>query len=1261
MANYSQQDFTSAMEDLLSIVASSTTKWNPENSTEADPGVVLLKIMALLEDKFEYKFDMAFAQAYLDTVSNREYAQDLLRMLGYAMKQGRSSSGFIAIEALDAPAQPIPIPMFSVVTNTSKTIKFFTTVDTTINNTDKTDIPVMSGEIFQVSKEGISTFTLKDVDESGRLPIGKSNLAQNGIFISTILNISNPEVYSNDWTYLDLALAHPKGSKFFTVSTLETGEIYIQFPKDFEVLIGSSHFRIDATYTRGSASNITADTLTAFENSDINVLFNIYHDLDFYNGQDSESIEQARANYYEQKDICSTLVSSNDFATAIKYLLDDAGVRKFSNVLTSSAIDRAYKTNNQYDGYNYLTMDERGSTIPTYRMDVVPLKASSSYKASFEIVPSAPQLEGEIQTALADYKSLPVSIHCTNVPRILAVTSPSMTIRISDYTDTKAVGIKELVRNYFNSSYRADLLTPGAPLDYSRIVKDIKRLSPSIQSISMDEFKYSTYKTYLPVDGAVSVRASEDVNIKKEILTRAVLSGDLPLYKFSNRQNTRSKLSAGYSSLSAAEQVSPMPWGVVETVGTGTSVSPTISDLKISNTWAQQGNLDGEGRKSITLNKNHILQVRRPLCSSDMDYGHGMQYSFYSTSKNEAELADPISISNSSALLAGSTLKSLSIIYRTTNITLSSPISVTVSDDGITYGEAEDLALLLGNKYYKLQQDVTITGVLDLSAGSLLTAGTTIKNASNINGASYYSPGIPKEINYTLLEGEKLCIFNSSGVLQETLEATSKIVTKGIDIPVTGPYTMLPSVVEGQILNSSKTISILLDTISPIDTSFSYYLSLRSSGDLTLNSTGYMLEEDEILVLANRAVSEYTIFGPGTVLSSVNVTTLVNSPFTSLDTIDKSLFRAIPSLISAQAYEITTYKQPKYFLHNINTDPDSLRFPTDWTSLSGKKLVVKDSVDADFESDFSDSEYEARLIAMIVTDDSGVADIEAPIEFNLNYGGSVLQVVGLAQDKSQLSSSTPFAALLTGKVGQLLLPEGVTSYIYANKIERYDDKGFTREASVYDFIITINEDSFLSTDTTLTIQTSLYAPTGTALILTNFRTEGADTAGDKTISISGKEGETSSPALFYSLGTATTDISALSHGQTLHIPNSSNALQLEVTVPLVDGDGAGKKKIDLPAGMKIIFSKLSFVSGFSRELLNSDVPESDKDYFNPAIVSNAILSTPFLKDFDWLAYPTELLEHPTSSNAYLNSSHPLNKRTLPYIEFAPQSIRVVRN
>ena len=262
MEDYSKKDFPSTYEDLLSMVKSSTNLWNPSNSTEADPGVVIWKLIAFLEDKAGYRFDMAHAQNYLDSVSDRQSAQELLQMLGYTMQHARAATGEIRLQVIDTSnyndipsgQAVITVPIFSLITDRTKSIKFFTTSQLNITKETMNNVSVVAvqaGEPFQVVKDGVAYYTLKDVDEQGRLYLGKSNLAQNGIYVFSDYDITGEQLTdraSHKWTYVDFSILKPRGN-FYTVGEGENGEMYVQFPDNFEDLLTGQYIEVWATYT----------------------------------------------------------------------------------------------------------------------------------------------------------------------------------------------------------------------------------------------------------------------------------------------------------------------------------------------------------------------------------------------------------------------------------------------------------------------------------------------------------------------------------------------------------------------------------------------------------------------------------------------------------------------------------------------------------------------------------------------------------------------------------------------------------------------------------------------------------------------------------------------------------------------------------------------------------------------------------------------------------------------------------------------------
>ncbi len=585
--DYSSKDFTSIYEDLLSIVEASTTLWNPRYSTEADPGVVILKAMALLEDKSNYRFDMSRAQAYLDTVSDRTSAYDLLAMLGYIMQGSRAAEGFITVK--NTSSASYTIPQFSVVTNPTKEVLFFTKDSVTVSAGESMSIPVQAGAIFQVVKQGISNFTLKDIDEKGRLFLGKTNLAQNGIYVRS-------KTPSTKWVYLDYVLL-PDSPTYYTVGTSATGEMYVQFPDDYVTLIGNDELTVYATYTNGANSNIAKNVLSTFSDNQKNDLgevqlssvFSVSQTEDIYSGQDEETIDHAIQTYYETKDVCSTLITAQDFTTALRYLLI-SNVRAFSNVILETPQTKTKRMMTSQQGVSYIQLVQP-QNLDFNRIDVLPTKFSAEYYPSFKpyLTYSAAdsyktekaKLETQIDQKLADQKALPIKINIagfdgTNIDKsiqpIFATFSPLIYVYLRDSSITQQVVAREAIKRYFHTTYNMKNLVPGSPLSESKIAEDIKKLSTNIIAVTVVPLDYTMaqFKQEYLADPTAQFSATSSLSklsdtdnedLRLSILQDAVLAGDVPLFKFTNRQNSYSKTNSLYSQLTKEEQVLPIPWG----------------------------------------------------------------------------------------------------------------------------------------------------------------------------------------------------------------------------------------------------------------------------------------------------------------------------------------------------------------------------------------------------------------------------------------------------------------------------------------------------------------------------------------------------------------------------------------------------------------------------------------------------------------------------------------------------------------------------
>lgn len=996
--NYSQKDFVSTYEEILSIVEASvpSTVWSPRISTEADPGVVILKLLAMYEDRYNYRFDLSLAQGYPDSVSDRQLAYDLFETLGYLMRQARAATGTIELLPIEngwtntGDKSGIIIPRFTKLTDASKKLSFFTTKETIVapyglNPDDKSIfsskafiVPVQAGEPFQITKDGYSYFTLKDIDEQGRLYLGKTELAQNGVYVftRTVSALDNTtEILTDDWNYVDFAILKSQG-KWYMVQTASTGEVYIQFPSNFEQLIGSSQLVVYATYTTGSASNIAANSIVSFENAEeFRNFITINQPSAFYTGQDSESIEQAKANYYATKDICNTLVSDSDFLTALKYLVcslekedlegyfPSKGSRYFSNVLIESAKDRRTQVRTSYKGVNY-TLYVPDKTKPSTELDIlglqypesVDLAESTSYISSFKkVTDNLPVIRSDIQQQLQDSTSIDIDVENENITikRILNVVVPQIVIRISNYTITGAAELKKSIQKYFYSTYSSGNLVPGQALDFQRIIDDIKQLSPNILSVSMSEFEYTPYTTVKAVDGvekSTQITNSTttikdtvaDTETADDIVAKTVLAGHVPLFDYYNRQNTLTKQTIAYTVLaggSSSDETSsdfvpklPVPLNVERAdpadtssgssfafIGKGDNVNPTIA--------ATSGINPDE---VSSLNETQVMGVNSGQYKPPEDNSPASYIGFALTTSNQVlQIRHPVrtAVENygggykykftrtqivPAQDIANKQEKGIEITKQTILLP-----GTKVNENSVLYLDDSSDTIpedRYNKETHKVIKTFTIDAgklILSTNEKSLLMAGTTIAYGSTVDGILFTPDDVPQEEEYCIKNGESLVITKSSE--PNTIVAQFK---SGDYISVSG-FALNQTPVEGSILLSTQVISKLQETETTIPANeFLYFLSLnKDPGDITITKDSpLMLDEKEYLLYTDRSVSEYLTLGPGTLIKVVDedVITLKNTPISSLDNISKSSFTLLQSSLIVQPYEISTFLKGSY-------------------------------------------------------------------------------------------------------------------------------------------------------------------------------------------------------------------------------------------------------------------------------------------------------------------------------------------------------------
>ena len=345
--SYINKDFQAIYPELLDLVKTITNRWDPASSNESDPGVVLLKVGALLADHLNYNIDKNILEAFLPSATQEESVRYIAEFGGYTPRYYRSAIGNVNVvyNPEEFPGG-FKIPAFSLVVSND---------DGSITYTQLEDIEILNKNVAATGKfiEGTvqrlsvdsDVITLKNLDNNNRLYFPTQYVAENGVYI---WNVQNGQPSSGLWTKTNYLYTRPQGSKCYKIDFDSKKSLpYIEFPSDIANLIENG-LMINYIYTAGSYGNISAGELNTVVsiNSDA-IGFDIKTDdititnsSSITNGTEPETIDEIYRSYKRTVGTFDTLVSLQDYTNAINTVEDDYGQKYISNgVVTDRRVD----------------------------------------------------------------------------------------------------------------------------------------------------------------------------------------------------------------------------------------------------------------------------------------------------------------------------------------------------------------------------------------------------------------------------------------------------------------------------------------------------------------------------------------------------------------------------------------------------------------------------------------------------------------------------------------------------------------------------------------------------------------------------------------------------------------------------------------------------------------------------------------------------------------------------------------------------------
>lgn len=584
--SYTNKDFRSIYPELIDLVKKLTNKWDPEITNESDPGLILLKLNAIIADKNNYNIDKNILEAFPLSVTQYGNARKIYDILGYKMKWYRSATTTLSMVSnyddltsltFKSPgSENIVFPIFTMFSNDSGDNVYTLTKSVIANNLAKgipqTDLPVIEGTNYAYELNGDTLITLNHLDADLRLYFKEPYIAENGIFIKN----STDSSWDKAWIKVDNLAAETLNQKIFEFGVTPNSNIcYIQFPQDIGNLIGDG-LNIQYVISSGVKGNVSAkeintctvDIIATKKDGDsaeinLNDYINILNPDASTNGADPESLDEAYKNYKKIVGTFNTLVTCRDYENHI-YNMKNGTEDAVSNIVVS---DRTNDLNSIYvqldeDGVNKKQFvkatygNKNENKFTAYDLALAPLKPVSSiydnstFDATFEldsstkaVIEDSLQAEGTVSCIQHDY------IDNTHNPIVLFKNKFTVNAKILTYYKLSNEEIKDLkkqIQQALRLKYNSRKLEFGESIAYDELVNTIENSDSRIRAAIVDVPTYTTYTSSYSGDSKLNTTLSENA-AATDIYANMVMKGNTQLIDFNKDFNWQ------FGQVSAAE------------------------------------------------------------------------------------------------------------------------------------------------------------------------------------------------------------------------------------------------------------------------------------------------------------------------------------------------------------------------------------------------------------------------------------------------------------------------------------------------------------------------------------------------------------------------------------------------------------------------------------------------------------------------------------------------------------------------------------
>lgn len=539
--SYINKDFNSLWNEILETVPKLTDKWMPSEANESDPLLVLLKELAIFADKNNYNIDKNILERFPATLTQLRSAYNVYDDLGYTPDWYISATTPITItfnntsstdktnktgstdKTENPPVGGNNLPLrFKMVSDDKSSIVYTLLQDFVVNTGSTTthQIFAMEGKVNDLTVNGKSQLTSLNLDSQNKIYFTQTNIAQNGILISTYNDFSDvsydekQNILTGTWKRVDNLNQWPSGSYVYKLGVNSvTGSVYIQFPEDIGRLIGDGIY-IKYLLSSGEQGNMGKGTISKFLNTfnslgDYTVSdesFTLFNSQVVQNGRNPLDIEDMRKQFNKVVGVFDTLVTLRDYENYLYEYQNNLGDHIVSNIrvsdrfhdLTDSITYKHLNSLGEIEDVTETLKGEGKDLMTPYNLKFYPLYPYSysgdkkDFNRCFETsVNARSSLLDDCKAAVEEVKCISHDImKSSGTPIFIPYDLEGQIFLQNQVSAVEAADILKKVNTQLYARLNPRELEWGKMLNYGDVVEAIKSADSRIQYVALNAIHY---------------------------------------------------------------------------------------------------------------------------------------------------------------------------------------------------------------------------------------------------------------------------------------------------------------------------------------------------------------------------------------------------------------------------------------------------------------------------------------------------------------------------------------------------------------------------------------------------------------------------------------------------------------------------------------------------------------------------------------------------------------------------------------------------